>query len=160
MRTSYYFIFVFLLFCCFAGCGQSGIPVQFVEGTVTMDGLPLESANIMFVPKDAGTESNSKAVGTYPEPASGHTDAQGRYVLTSMNGKGGKGALVGEYVVTVTKTENYEKPGTPPKAPDDPAPPLSRIITPKVYGNRLQTPFTATVVKGKNSFDFDLQKKP
>jgi hypothetical protein len=164
MKRSCLYFSAALLFCSFAGCfGNRGIPVQFVEGIVTLDGQPLEAANVMFVPKDAEAsqdDNEGKKLGTYPEPASGRTDAQGKYILTSMHGKGGKGVLVGEYVITVTKTENYTPPGSPPKTPDDPAPPLSRIITPKVYSNRLQTPLTAIVVKGNNKFDFDLKSKP
>ena len=147
-----------------SGCtGGRGLPVQFVEGIVTLDGEPLAGANVTFIPRDIGASADSTGsaeLGTVPEVAGGHTDAQGRYLLGSVHGEPGKGALVGDYIVTISKSEIYLPPGAPPRDPNDPMPPLSRFVTPRIYVDRATTPFTATVVEGKNKFDFDLKRRP
>ena len=138
-----------LVFVLASGCDKGrGLPVHYVEGIVTLDGEPLEEANITFVPK---SESNDI------EAAAGRTDAKGKYTLTSMNGDPGKGALAGEYVVLVSKLINLSPPGF---NPSDPIPPPTKRVTPIVYNDRTKSPFNASVVKGKNKFDFELKSKP
>lgn len=81
------------------GCGGPGtIPA---EGTLMVDGKPLEGVVVLFKPKT-------------PEgkPASGTTDADGNFVLTTeINGDG---AFPGEYSVGISK---YESEG--PELPTD-----------------------------------------
>jgi hypothetical protein len=72
------------------GCG-SGDRVT-VKGTVTLDGAPLEGANVSFMPED------DKGL-----PANGVTDAEGRFSLGTL--KAEDGARPGSYKVTVTKVE-------------------------------------------------------
>ncbi|PQO31401.1 hypothetical protein C5Y96_13765 [Blastopirellula marina] len=75
------------------GCSGSGmLPV---EGTVTLDGKPLDGAAISFVPAEGG------------RPCSGQTDAQGHFTLASY--VAGDGVPPGEYKVTVVKLDARRK---------------------------------------------------
>lgn len=78
-----------------AGCSNL-VPVQ---GEVTLDGQPLAGAQVMFVP-------------TTGRPATGKTDAHGKFRLTTNHANDGVAA--GEYTVTVTanKVEYQAKPGS------------------------------------------------
>ena len=166
MTRIHILLLVVLVFGMISGCTKGrDLPVQFVEGIVTLDGEPLAGANVAFIPKDfslSADPANRPKLGTVPEVAGGSTDAQGQYLLGSVHGKPGKGALVGDYVVTIAKSELIRPPGADPASQEEggSAPPPSRYITPKIYIDRTTTPFTATVVKGKNKFDFDLKSKP
>jgi hypothetical protein len=73
-----------------AGCGGGSKPVR-VEGTVTLDGKPLPRATVSFMPVGEG------------RAASGETDADGSFRLTTF--RTNDGALPGEYKVVVTVTE-------------------------------------------------------
>jgi hypothetical protein len=73
-----------------AGCGGGSKPVK-VEGTVTLDGKPLPRATVSFMPVGEG------------RAASGETDADGIFRLTTF--RTNDGALPGEYKVIVTVTE-------------------------------------------------------
>ena len=117
-----------------AGCGPKGPDVQFVEGVVTLDGKPLDGAAVAFVPVDKAGIS-----------AAGKTDADGRFRLNATQGKKyGKGTVVGEYVVTVTKLFWREKATEPDH------------ITPIRYESSTTSPLRATIVKGRNTFEFAL----
>jgi hypothetical protein len=76
----------------FAGCGGGGSEVgaTAVSGTVTLDGQPVEGANVAFAPKGEGGRA-----------ATGITDAEGKFTLTTL--EAGDGAMPGSYGVTVTK---------------------------------------------------------
>jgi len=145
------------------GCnrGPAGPVVYMVEGVVTLDGAPLEEANVFFSPVG----------GKGGLPATGFTGADGRFRLTSARGgKIGRGATEGEYVVRVTKTES---PPSPPDIPDyakgpPGIPPWSeqqariKYIVPPLYGDADKSPLRATVSKGLNSgaaFTFDVKSK-
>jgi len=135
------------------GCGQTGrLRVEFVEGIVTFDGQPLEHASVTFVPVNEGGDE---------EVASGFTNANGMYRLSSFNGDPHRGAVAGEYIITVSKIEIHD-----PKAgmsPEEAA--ASRLevtqtqVLPSIYQDRQNTPLSATVVKGRNRFNFDLKSK-
>ncbi len=74
-----------------AGCvGDSGPKTVTASGVVTLDGAPVEKAQVIFI-NDAGTD-----------PASAMTDAQGRFSL-SYNGEKA-GAIPGSYKAQVSKT--------------------------------------------------------
>lgn len=81
-----------LLLAAFAGCpgGGTGVDTVAVTGTVTLDGQPVQGANVAFAPKSA----DGKA-------AAGLTDASGRFELTTIEAS--DGALPGSYAVTITK---------------------------------------------------------
>ena len=79
------------------GCGPSGPEIARVQGTVTMDGKPLPSAIIMFVPVGG-------------RPSVSETDANGKYVLEFSGGR--KGAIPGMNRVEInTGRLAYEKDG-------------------------------------------------
>jgi len=86
------------------GCGRSDQPVP-VSGKVTVNGVPVANAGIVFHPKDGKGR-----------PASAETDEGGTYRLTTFNA--GDGALRGEYRVTVV----WEEPVHPYLAFRDGAP--------------------------------------
>ena len=76
-----------------AGCGP-GNGMARVTGTVTLGGQPLESATVEFLPAD-----------DQGAPASGHTDAQGRYEL--MYTYDTAGIPPGEYIVSIRTEETF-----------------------------------------------------
>lgn len=84
---------IFLLPAILACTGCSGLVA--VQGEVTLDGLPVPNAKVMFMPAAGG------------RPAEGSTDATGKFRLTTNSPH--DGAAAGEYVVTVTaRTIEYE----------------------------------------------------
>ena len=166
--------------CCLllaGGCRRSGPVVEMVEGTVTLDGTPIEGVTVTFKP-----------VGGAGLMAFGMTRADGRFTLNATRGgRPGAGTAAGDYAVTLTKTKGgYEivegppAPETPSTPPPDietakaeyekwareqaqkkprPLPPVEYLI-PKAYGDEKTSGFKATVKKGRNSgdaFRFDLK---
>jgi hypothetical protein len=152
-----------------SGCRRSGPPVQMVQGVVTLDGTPIEGAAVTFTPAVPG-------VGIQ---AFGKTLADGSYRLSAFRGaKPGAGTIVGEYLVTCTKTIGGDMPAEVPPPPDDatadeheawrqevakrqrtPPTPVQFII-PQAYGNRQTSGLRVTVQEGRNSgpeFRFDLR---
>lgn len=123
------------------GC-RRGPPVVFVEGVVTMNGEPLEGANVGFTP--VGTPGSM--------PAAGFTDAKGKFVLSTHTAKFGGGATVGDYVVIVSKT-------VIPPGEEEKDSPKVELVTPAAYRLKETSPLRATVVRGKNRFEFDLSSK-
>jgi hypothetical protein len=77
--------------CCLlvAGCGGPGVKLGTVKGKVTLNGRPLQGAEVTFQPTAKGTA-----------PSAGTTDADGRYEL--MYTFDTKGAVPGEHIVTIT----------------------------------------------------------
>ncbi len=76
------------------GCGSSGPSLGQVEGTVTLDGSPVDGATVCFSPEAGGR--SSLAI----------TDDAGKYELEF--GAGEPGALVGKHKVTITTFEEGE----------------------------------------------------
>jgi hypothetical protein len=145
------------------GCGRrSGPPVQFVQGKILLDGLPIEGATVDFSPVDGGGLA-----------AYGRTKADGVFNLTSVRGGAiGKGAVVGDYVVSVRKMkvvteadvgkeisrkefdaqvrENKDVVGYQPEVP----------VVPLAYHDAKTSGLRATVKKGRNvgpEFQFELR---
>jgi hypothetical protein len=80
-----------------AGCGGSDFPDTVpASGTVTYNGEAVEGALVTFSPTGVGEVS----------AASGTTDASGKFTLTSF--VAGDGAMVGSYMVSISKTEGGE----------------------------------------------------
>ena len=147
------------------GCSDPDSRYSRVEGTVTYNGQPVDGATVRFQSVDPEGES-----------ASGATDAEGRFTLTSTGAKdGGRGVLPGEYTVLVIKYEQA------PPDPDQEAynrgdidynelqarlnrrPPVTssgvvaRSLVPAKYGTPRTSDLTATVQPGKNDpFNFEL----
>jgi hypothetical protein len=81
------------------GCGGSGVAP--VSGRVTLDGRPLEHADVMFQPD--GSQRLS----------AGRTDADGRYELAYKRGE--PGAIVGEHSVRIYVSPELVR--NPPRIP-------------------------------------------
>jgi hypothetical protein len=77
-----------LLLMSFAGCGKTGPDIAPVTGRITLDGKPLEKADILFQP-----------AGSKP-PSAGRADANGRYELAYKRGV--MGGTVGSNTVRIT----------------------------------------------------------
>jgi hypothetical protein len=148
----------------FVGCSNPDSKYSKVEGTVTLDGQPVEGVTVTFYPVEQGLEG-----------AVGRTNASGQFSLTSTGAlQGGTGVLPGEYRVTVSKSQ-------PPVDPDveayeqgkitydevqkrmdarDPSRQLeAKELLPEKYTKLDTTDLTAMVKNGNNEpFIFDLTK--
>lgn len=124
------------------GCQPSEF--QYVEGVITLDGVPVEGATVAFRPRNKGGMT-----------AAGMSDANGRYRLNPLRGKDGAGAMVGEYDVSVIKT----------REPGDGGTFLVRegaieYVTPPGYADVATSGLTATIKPGRNTGEnvsFDLK---
>jgi hypothetical protein len=148
-----------------AGCGRRGPDVQYVEGVVTLQGRRLAGATVCFYPVGVGL------------PGAGQTDAEGRYTLTTPNGRPAAGVTVGEFTVTVEKYEDWRDEFPPPPQASDAqgfarwneemkeivakrAQQKPKLLTPVLYSQAATTPLKAWVKRGKNTgpeFSFELR---
>jgi hypothetical protein len=98
-----------LLVIALVGCrgGVSGAKPVKSDGSVTLDGAPVDGAIVTFEPNDI---SNGR-------PATGRTDSKGNFALTTYNT--GDGALPGSYIVLVTKPETSTGSGPQSGNPDE-----------------------------------------
>lgn len=88
MRTT-----VLLLAFLVIGCSDSRFPLAPISGTITLDGEPLEGAEVVFAPME---NKNTTVVG----PASvGYTDQEGRFTLKTIKGR--TGAVLTNHRVSV-----------------------------------------------------------
>jgi hypothetical protein len=90
-----------LLVMSFAGCGKTGSNLAPVTGRITLDGKPLEKADILFQPD-----------GSKP-PSAGRTNADGRYELAYKRGV--MGSTVGSNTVRITISSDVVS--NPPNIP-------------------------------------------
>lgn len=81
------------------GCGS--VKRYKVEGTVLLDGQPVDGATVTFLPEDDKTG----------QPATAMTDKSGNFKLSTNNVDG---AFAGNYKVTITKNKAVESSGPPP----------------------------------------------
>ena len=134
------------------GCGTRGPRMEFVEGTVLLDGTAVDGATVLFSP--LATDDAGKA----GLPAAGRTDAKGIFRLNAAGGaRFGAGTKIGDYIVTVSKMDHDPVPPPDPNGLPGP-PPNVKVwdVLPTVYKHATTTPLRATVKKGKNTFRFDL----
>ena len=132
-----------------AGCTDGDF--GYVEGTVTIDGKPVEKALIGFYPP-----GGRGSVGT--------TDSEGHYSLQYTAQQ--KGASIGTHKVTITTAmqeitadsyAEYDKPAPGEVREDVPG---RKELLDRSYQNRKKTPLTATVIAGTNPpINFDLKSK-
>ena len=138
----------------FVGCGPKGrtLRVEYVEGVITLDGQPVSGVLVTFIPQNEGD-------GT--EAAGGYSNAKGMYKLSSMNGDPGRGAVAGEYIVTISKIEVHDPKANMSyeEAAASKLESTQKQLLPAIYQDRKNTPLSATIVKGKNRFDFDVKSK-
>jgi hypothetical protein len=119
-----------------AGCGSGRPKAYEVTGIVTYRGKPVQGAHVTFIPRGS-------------RPATGETDAQGRFALLSF--APGDGAVAGEHVVCVAKSVPDAQ-----LAPNSPYPRFISLL-PKRYATPTQSPLKATVAAaGPNAFCFEL----
>ena len=139
------------------GCGEPGIGSVPVTGTVKVDGKPMSGVTVVFNPAGSG------------RAASGLTDAEGKYKLTTI--VSGDGALPGSYKIAVSRHENPADDLPKNVDPND-AKSLdaiySKVDTRKVvksknliaaqFENALGSGLVAEVnASGENNFNFDVK---
>jgi hypothetical protein len=129
-----------------SGCGKALVFNDSVDGTVKLDGKPLGSAYIQFVPDEPGI----KAPGS-----SGFTDENGHYRLTREGGE--SGALVGHHrVVLVRGREANRALGEKPDATETAKAKKDRRPIPTVYMMASQTPLKVEVTAEKHTYDLEM----
>jgi len=138
-----------------SGCDNDPVPVQPVSGKVLYNGEPLAEATVTFVPRETGGRS-----------ASGVTQADGILELTTAGARR-RGALIGDYIVYISKEFPVDAQGrrTTFEAIEDATAHLEMHISrqprmvseiPARYGDS-RSPLQATVKRGQNVFNFDLE---
>lgn len=133
-RTSGLAPMLIVVACTLAGCssGTSDTPpLGQVSGAITMGGKPVSDAQVLFVPASGS-------------PSVGKTDAEGRYTLAYSQDV--TGAEIGRHTVQITK---FGEPGSPNDTTN---------LLPEKYNQN--SPLTAEVKEGENSFDFELNSGP
>ena len=135
----------------FVGCndGMEGkIKTEYVEGIVTLDGSPLSGAAVTFYPVD-----------TAGKPAFGSTDDTGKYQLTTDGGADFKGALPGEYKVTIVKKQMPTPVGAEVSQTTVDLSDKTTWITQEKQSKQDSTDLTATVKTGDNDIPFAITSK-
>lgn len=146
---------------CVAGCGgggpAGGVPVYSVSGTVMMNGTILPEATVVFSP-----------TGDQPA-ATGTTDAEGKFTLTTY--EFGDGAAAGSYQVMVTKIltpaesggadglddAGHEEAEAAASGHDKKGDGPGNNLVPGKYSTADGTPLSAEVkADGENSFTFEI----
>ena len=119
-----------------SGCGGANERyLAPVSGTVRYRGQPLANANVAFVPD----ENEARA-------ASGITDSEGRYRLTTFEVN--DGARIGSHRVTVRAVEIAADAKENPRPINLPPP---KIVDARGYNVASTSGLTAEVVAGKNN---------
>jgi len=121
-----------------------------VEGIVTLDGVPVEGAELIFYPVDHETG----------EGASGRTDEKGYYRISSARGAPDKGTTAGEYAVTISQyiSKVLDEPIID-YANDVVITYIAKEYLPLAYTDIKYSPLKVTVVTGKNEINFELDSK-
>ncbi|MDR2755303.1 MAG: carboxypeptidase-like regulatory domain-containing protein [Planctomycetaceae bacterium] len=148
--NKYFGLIVLLIL--FVGCTKTNpYDTTFVEGTVQLDGVPVEGVNVNFTPIGNGNS------------AGGLTDSSGKFRLTTGSAPVGSGAIAGEYNVTFSKIEIEGSNLTFEESQKQfgSRPPKTIYIVPKKYDNAANSGIApVTIEKGKkNVFNFDLSTK-
>lgn len=124
--------------CLVIGCSKpSGPDLGYVEGDVTLDGKPLDGAEVQFEPSDA-------------RPSVAFTDENGHYVLKFTGSR--DGATVGTHTVRILSAR-----GSSGGEGDGPLVKARPELLPAKY--HVNSQLTANVQSGNNTIDFDLQSK-
>ena len=131
-----------------AGCGDdpNRKPTAPVSVTVSYKGKPVEGALVQFVIVD--------------NPSVGITDAAGKCALKTY--ETGDGAIIGNNVVTITKTSVDTKNVRPVKPEDADLigvvpPPILKSLIPQKYSSPATSGLKEEVKKGSNNFTYDLK---
>jgi predicted small lipoprotein YifL len=137
------------------GCGPTNPATVPVSGVVTYQGEPVVGAQVSFMAEGAA------------RAASGQTDAQGKFQLSTYGTN--DGAVVGSHTVTIAKATD-ESIGGAGMSPDDPdggyaaamaqasQQATTKSALPEKYGNPKESGLTAAVTQaGPNDFTFALE---
>lgn len=134
-------LIICLLLC--AGCGKEDGPTYAkVTGKVTLDGKPVQSGTVYFMPS-GGTEGGA---------AIGRIDKEGNYTLT---GPRGKGIVIGSHKVALKCPEEGSGPDSG-QNPNAGAPPCK---IPSKYADLNKPILSKTVGEGDNVIDIELSTK-
>lgn len=144
-------LFVLVIIATLFGCSSNEHPeLRPVSGTVTYNGEPLDDAIVAFY-----NENSSRL-------ASGHTDSEGRFFLTSYEQN--DGAIPGDHTVMVTKAEMIDEEETPALSTDEAldAEPQEksavRLLVPEKYTLVETTPLVISVSEdGPNEVTIKLE---
>lgn len=140
------------------GCNKDEIKVYPVQGKILYNGTPIDEVQIYFVPKD-GTGRGATAI----------SDAAGNFTVMTHGSKK-NGAVAGEYYVLAAKTIGVDNEGKQIKLssePPDHTPsvmlkpqiqPIAKSLIPEKYNNPQKPLLEATIIKGKNILEFNLQE--
>ncbi len=124
--------------CGLVGCSKGAGPdLGYVEGVVTLDGKPLDGAEVSFEPKDG-------------RPSIAIADPSGHYVLKFTGSR--NGAAIGAHVVRITSAR-----GSSGGEGDGPLVKARPELLPAKY--HAKSTLTAEVAAGNNEIDFDLTSK-
>jgi hypothetical protein len=141
-----------------SGCGESGPTLVPVNGTVTLNGKPLEGAEIAFIP-DPGNKAGL--------PALDVTGPEGNYKAMSLNRSG---VVPGKYKVIITKMPTASKSDAASTVHrDDPfmaqignetaaaAAKGAGVRKKDVVLEKIEQKYDAEVEARKNTLDFDVK---
>ncbi|MGL4594136.1 MAG: hypothetical protein ACRCUY_05350 [Thermoguttaceae bacterium] len=133
------------------GCAPDGPAVNFVEGTILFNDVPLTNADISFVPQqEGGTEIF----------AIGKTDENGHFTLTAMQGGSeGKGTTQGEYNVALIRYDENKSRFEPMPGMSGEKVEIKMSLIPERYTKPNTSGLKATIKSGKNKCDFKLEAK-
>jgi len=140
--------FIFLTMCLeLTGCSSGASdtpPLAQVEGVVTLDGTPLTSGSVQFIPDTSRGTSGRMSIGSI--------DKEGEFELTTI--EPGDGAQIGHHLVTIERYEVIEFD------PDNPKEQFPKLLIPKRYIDTKTSKLTAEVTaSGENKFKFELISK-
>jgi hypothetical protein len=119
-------------------CGPSGPEMASISGKVTYGGKPVPKGTITFIPSSPGGRNAVGVIGP-----------DGSYTLQTE--KPGDGALLGDYIVTVSAHDEAVLDYIPAK-PVEP-----KLLAPAKYENPKTTDLKATVKRGASPVNFDLK---
>lgn len=129
-------------------CGGGAIKTEGVTGVVTLDGEPLPNAEVYFTPVDTASGALQSV---------GRTNEAGEYKLQTLGGKADAGTTPGDYVVTISCVDEVPTGGVKLNDDGEEVPETEeKQRVPDRYLNGETSDLKATVVKGSNTFNFDL----
>ncbi|MBR0226449.1 MAG: hypothetical protein IJL92_10365 [Thermoguttaceae bacterium] len=127
-------------------CGKKVMKTEAVSGKVTLDGAPLAQCYVYFVPDGEG--DSGVAI----------TNDAGEYKLQTLKGAADAGTTPGNYKVYFTH-DVVVSPAETNADGETVKDEVTKNDLPAKYLKPETSGFTAQVVKGKNTFDFDLSSK-
>lgn len=133
-----------LVFALLAGCGGGGEggPYYSTTGKVTMDGAPLASATVEFLPTKSG------------QTAIGFTDDEGNYVMLVRETRG---CAPGDYIVSISSFAEGEEVENEGNEGDSKVEGGSPETVPSSYRGQESKLRAKVTSDGDNVFNFDLK---